>query len=184
MGKQLGFYLDLDRCVQCHACEVACKAFNNIEPGITWLKVVGLWAGSYPDLVHRTITIPCMHCAEPSCLEVCPTKAIFKRTEDGTVLVDRDLCNGCGDCADACPYGVPQFGQDGIMQMCDLCYGRLEQDQQPVCVTTCPSEALQFGPLEDLAKITSAQKLPGSNQPSMLISCRNWPILEGELPWM
>lgn len=184
MGEQLGFYLDLDRCIQCHACEVACKAFNNIEPGITWRKVISLWAGSYPDLIHRTITFTCLHCAEPTCKDVCPTKAIIKRSEDGIVLVDSNLCNGCGDCADACPYGIPQFDQNGILQMCDLCFGRLDQDQQPVCVTTCPGEALHFGPLEELAKKNSTHILAGPNKPSMLVSSQHWSKLEGKLPWV
>lgn len=184
MGKQLGFYLDLDRCIQCHACEVACKAFNNIEPGITWRKVIGLWSGSYPELTHRTITFTCLHCAEPTCIEVCGPMAIFKRSEDGIVLVDPDLCNGCGDCTDACPYGVPQFGHNGKLQMCDLCFGRIEKNQQPVCVTTCPGEALKFGPLDELEKIPSVQKLPGPNSPSMLVSSRHWSDLEGKLPWV
>jgi anaerobic dimethyl sulfoxide reductase subunit B (iron-sulfur subunit) len=183
MGKQLGFYLDLDRCVQCHACEIACKAHNGVELGIKWRQVVGMWTGKYPDLIHRTITYSCMHCGVPDCLEACPTGAIIKRTEDGIVLVDRELCNGCGVCAEVCPYGVPQFGQDGIMQKCDLCVDRLVQGKQPACVATCPSEALRFGKLEELAKLPSAQQLEGPSQPSMLISCDELSVLEPFLPW-
>jgi anaerobic dimethyl sulfoxide reductase subunit B (iron-sulfur subunit) len=183
MGKQLGFYLDLDRCVQCHACEVACKAHNEVELGITWRQVVGIWVGHYPDLIHRTITYACMHCGLPDCLEACPTGAITKRIEDGIVLVDRDLCNGCEACAEACPYGVPQFGQDGIMQKCDLCVDRLTQGKQPVCIGTCPSEALRFGTLEEMAKLPSAHQLEGPSQPSMLICGEKRSVLEPFLPW-
>jgi len=183
MGEQLGFYLDLDRCVQCHACEVACKAHHEIELGITWRRVVGMWAGHYPDLVYRTITYSCMHCGEPSCIDACPTAAITKRREDGTVLVDRELCNGCEACAEACPFDVPQFGQDGIMQMCNLCLDRLAQGQEPACIGTCPSEALRFGALEALSGLPSAQQLAGSTGPSMLISSRVWSVLEPILPW-
>ena len=183
MGKQLGFYLDLDRCVQCHACEVACKAHNGVELGITWRWVAGMWAGRYPDLIYRTVTYSCMHCGDPSCIPACPSGAITKRAEDGIVVVDRDTCNGCEACAEACPFGVPQFGQDGTMQMCNMCPDRLAQGQEPACVGPCPSEALRFGTLEALSRLAAAQKLAGSTRPSMLISCAEWSILEPILPW-
>jgi anaerobic dimethyl sulfoxide reductase subunit B (iron-sulfur subunit) len=166
-----------------HACEVACKAHNKVELGITWRQVVGMWVGHYPDLIHRTITYSCMHCGVPDCLEACPTGAISKRTEDGIVLVDRELCNGCEACAEACPYGVPQFGQDGTMQKCDLCVDRLAQGKQPACIGTCPSEALHFGTLEELAKLPSAQQLEGPSQPSMLISSEKRSVLDPFLLW-
>jgi anaerobic dimethyl sulfoxide reductase subunit B (iron-sulfur subunit) len=183
MGKQLGFYLNLDRCVQCHACEVACKAYNDVESGIKWRQVVGMWAGHYPDLIHRTISYSCMHCGKPSCMDACPAEAISKREENGIVVVDRGRCNGCEACAEACPFGVPQFGQDGIMQKCDLCSDRLAQGKQPVCVETCPAEALRFGTLEALCRLVSAQQLAGSTQPSMLIRSGKWSVLEPILPW-
>ena len=183
MGKQYGFYLDLDRCIQCHACEVACKAYNDIEPGITWRRVVGMWAGHYPNLIHRTISFSCMHCGNPSCMDVCPAEAITKRTEDGIVVVDRDKCTGCKACADACPFDVPQFGQDGTMQKCNLCVDRLAESKQPVCIQTCPSEALKFGFLEKLSERASVQQLAGSTHPSMLISCDKQSTLEPLLPW-
>jgi anaerobic dimethyl sulfoxide reductase subunit B (iron-sulfur subunit) len=183
MGKQLGFYLDLDRCVQCHACEVACKACHEIELGITWRQVIGLWAGEYPDLISRTITFSCMHCGDPSCVEACPTQAITKRAEDGIVVVDQDECIACGACAEACPFGVPKFGQDGTMQKCDLCADRLAQGKQPACIGTCPSEALHFGALETLSRLASAQQLAGPTRPSMLVSSDKWSVLEPVLPW-
>ena len=183
MGKQLGFYLDLDRCVQCHACELACKAYNGVELGITWRRVVGIWAGHYPGLIFRTITYSCMHCGKPSCIDACPTGAITKRPEDGIVVVDRHQCDGCEACAEACPFGVPQFGQDGTMQICDLCASRLSQGKQPVCVGPCPSEALRFGTLEALSTLAAAQHLAGPTQPSMLVASAKWSALESVLPW-
>ena len=183
MGGQLGFYLDQDRCVQCHACEVACKAHNNVELGITWRHVAGMWAGHYPDLMYRTISYSCMHCGQPSCLDACPTGAITKRAEDGIVVVDRDRCDGCEACATACPFAIPQFGQDGTMQKCDLCTDRLAQGKAPVCIGTCPSEALRFDTVEALSSLASARRLAGSTQPSMLVSGGQWTVLEPVLPW-
>lgn len=183
MEQQLGFYLDLDRCVQCHACELACKTHNSVEIGITWRRVVGMWAGHYPDPIYRTITYSCMHCGKPSCIDACPTGAISKRPGDGIVVVDRDRCDGCEACAGACPFGVPQFGKDGTVQMCNLCAGRLSLGKQPLCVATCPSDALRFGALEALSRLASAHPLAGPTQPSMLVASAMWSALEPVLPW-
>lgn len=183
MGKQYGFYLNLDRCVQCHACEVACKTHNHIELGVKWMKVVSLWAGQYPNLTNRTISLACVHCGDPTCATKCPGGAITKRAEDGVVLVDRLRCLvGCRICAETCPYDVIQWGEDGKMQKCDLCVDRLAQGKQPICVETCPGEALHFGTMEELSQLAStrkakAQKLPGRTQPSMLVSSSEWPTL-------
>ena len=99
------------------------------------------------------------------------------------MVVDRDKCNGCEACAEACPFGLPQFGQDGIMQKCNLCVDRLAQGKQPACIGTCPSEALRFGTLEALSKLGSAQQLAGSTRPSMLVFSDKWSVLEPVLPW-
>ncbi len=187
MGKQFGFYLNLDRCVQCHACEVACKSHNRIELGVSWMKLVSLWAGQYPNLTNRTISVTCMHCGDPTCATECPEKAITKRPEDGIVLVDRSKCVvGCRDCAEACPYGVLQWGADGKVQKCDLCVDRLDQGGRPVCVETCPGEALHFGTMEELSKLApagKAHKLAGKAQPSMLVASSEWSTLSSVLPW-
>ena len=183
MAKQYGFYLDLDRCVQCYACEVACKAHNGLELGIKWRRIVSLWAGRYPDVINRTLTFSCMHCGKPGCVDACPVGAITKRAEDGIVVVNQGECTACGACAEVCPFDVPQFGQDGIMQKCDLCVDRLARGRQPACVETCPSEALCFGTLEELSKLASARPLSGPTQPSMWVSSEKWSVLEPVLPW-
>lgn len=92
MGRQYGFYFDGDRCVQCHACEVACKSWNDLELGISWRRVRDLWSGAFPNVVNKTVSLSCMHCAKPSCMEICPAKAISKRVEDGIVIVDQKKC--------------------------------------------------------------------------------------------
>jgi anaerobic dimethyl sulfoxide reductase subunit B len=151
MAPQYGFDFDPDRCVQCHACEIACKSAHAAEAGITWRRVVSLWQGKFPAVVSRALSLGCMHCGEPACMSVCPARAITKRASDGIVLVDADKCIGCKTCFWACPFGVPQYGSSGKMQKCDLCSDRLVQGLDPVCVATCPAEAIHSGPMEELS---------------------------------
>jgi len=92
----------------------------------------------------------CKHCTHAACLDVCPTGALF-RTEFGTVVVQEDICNGCGYCVPACPYGViDQRKDDGRAWKCTLCYDRLGAGQQPACAQACPTESIQFGELDEL----------------------------------
>ncbi len=92
----------------------------------------------------------CKHCTHAACLDVCPTGALF-RTEFGTVVVQPDVCNGCGYCIPACPYGViDQRKDDGRAWKCTLCYDRIGEGMQPACAQACPTESIQFGDLDEL----------------------------------
>ncbi len=92
----------------------------------------------------------CKHCTHAACLDVCPTGSLF-RTEFGTVVVQEDICNGCGYCVPACPYGViEQRPGDGRAFKCTLCYDRLGAGQEPACAKACPTQSIQFGPLDEL----------------------------------
>lgn len=173
MAKQYGFYIHTDRCVQCHACEVACKSWNGVEPGIKWRRVVDFWEGQFPKVTNQTISFSCMHCAKPACVDVCPAGAISKRAQDGIVVADQSKCIACRTCATVCPFHVPQYGKTGAMQKCNLCLDRLEQGKQPSCVATCPGEALKFGAIDDLIEMSAAKsavRLAGTTVPSFLIS--------------
>ena len=110
------------------------EATADQEPGVRWLMSSDV----------------CKHCTHAACLDVCPTGALF-RTEFGTVVVQQDVCNGCGYCVPACPYGViDQRPDDGRVFKCTLCYDRLGAGQEPACAKACPTESIQFGPLEEL----------------------------------
>jgi formate dehydrogenase iron-sulfur subunit len=92
----------------------------------------------------------CKHCTHAACLDVCPTGSLF-RTEYGTVVVQPDICNGCGYCVPACPYGVIDLREgDGRAFKCTLCYDRLKEDQTPACALACPTESIQFGEVDEL----------------------------------
>lgn len=99
----------------------------------------------------------CKHCTHAACLDVCPTGALF-RTEFGTVVVQEDICNGCGYCIPACPYGViDQRKDDGRAWKCTLCYDRLGDGMEPACAKACPTESIQFGPLDELRERADAR---------------------------
>ncbi|GAA2191591.1 4Fe-4S dicluster domain-containing protein [Micromonospora lupini] len=99
----------------------------------------------------------CKHCTHAACLDVCPTGSLF-RTEFGTVVVQEDICNGCGYCISACPYGViDQRKDDGRAWKCTLCYDRLGAGMTPACAQACPTESIQYGPLEELRERAAAR---------------------------
>ncbi|MEU6347470.1 4Fe-4S dicluster domain-containing protein [Streptomyces sp. NPDC046977] len=99
----------------------------------------------------------CKHCTHAACLDVCPTGALF-RTEFGTVVVQEDVCNGCGYCVPACPYGViDQRKDDGRVFKCTMCYDRLGAGQEPACAKACPTDSIQFGPLNELRERAAAR---------------------------
>ncbi len=166
MNKQYGFYYDQSRCSGCKTCVVACKDWNNVNPGVAnWRRVTFVEQGVFPDARSYQLSMSCNHCEVPACMEVCPVDAITKRVEDGVVLVDRALCVACQECGEACPFGAPQYGDDEServadeswnephpMQKCTSCWDRRAVGKQPACVGACPQRALDFGSLDELSK--------------------------------
>jgi len=149
---------------------LVCKAENATPPGILWLRVIKHETGKYPQVRRVSIPLQCMHCAEPPCLEVCPTGATLQRP-DGIVDIDEEMCVGCRACMMACPYdqrffhaeerryfqeGLTPFEeigyqrqQEGVVSKCNFCVPRLEKGLEPACVANCMSRARTFGDLDD-----------------------------------
>lgn len=157
---QLGFYIDQARCIGCKACVVACKDKNDNPEGVNFRRVYSFEEGSFSEDKNGSFiqnvqtfftSISCNHCDEPSCVENCPTTAMYKREEDGVVLIDHDKCVGCRYCEWNCPYGAPQYNEElGKMTKCDTCINLREQGEEPACVGACPMRAIEFGPIDEL----------------------------------
>ena len=108
--SQFGIIVNVDKCIGCQACFVACKEENKVAPGIQWNQIHR--AENLQDRIINYFRVSCQHCDNPACLPVCPAKAIYKGPH-GEVLVDQSKCIGCGACAMACPYGAPKFNRSG-----------------------------------------------------------------------
>ena len=197
--ERVGFFTDTSVCIGCKACEVACKEWNLVpEDGMVWTgesydNTSELGANTWRHVTFIEQNEPlhapadggdsgevdalrwlmssdvCKHCTHAACLDVCPTGSLF-RTEYGTVVVQEDICNGCGYCVPACPFGVLdkrhiprpsgdppaeilglQLGkEDGRVWKCTLCYDRLKGGHEPACAKACPTDSIQFGPLDEL----------------------------------
>ena len=200
--ERIGFFTDTSVCIGCKACEVACKEWNLVpEDGLVWTgesydntsalgantwrhvafveqKEPARLEGDQPDALRWLMSSDvCKHCTHAACLDVCPTGALF-RTEYGTVVVQEDVCNGCGYCVPACPFGVidrrhlprpsgdppaeilgMHLGkqEDGRVWKCTLCYDRLKGGHEPACAKACPTDSIQFGPLDELRERADAR---------------------------
>ena len=102
--SKYGMVMDLDRCIGCNACVIACKVEHNTAAGINFTKILEQETGTYPDAGRHFLPVMCNHCDDAPCIDVCPTRATYAREKDGIVLVDWDKCIGCGACVLACPY--------------------------------------------------------------------------------
>ena len=153
--SQYAIVTDLNRCVGCLGCVVACKVVNDVPVGSYWNKIerVGPYpdfeGASFPNVYQYFLPVGCQHCKTPACIEVCPVGASTK-LDDGTVSINADACIGCGACLDACPYGVRYIDEETqVAQKCSLCHDKLERDELPQCVAQCGGRARFFGDLDE-----------------------------------
>lgn len=171
-GTNYGFFTDSTVCIACKACEVACKEWNQIPMdnfgfkdtsydntgelrANTWRHVAFIeeFDGRENGKEGRWLFLSdvCKHCEVAGCMEACPTGAIV-RTEFGSVLIQQDICNGCRYCVPSCPFGVITLseGQGFTAHKCTLCYDRLKAGIEPACAKACPTDSIQFGPVDML----------------------------------
>ena len=170
---QKAFHIDMTRCTACYACVVACKNQNQIKAGpVRWRRVVRFELGRFPDVSVRSFSLSCMHCGSPPCVESCPTRAIQKRKKDGIVVVEPSKCIGCRTCSLTCPFGAPQFNDEGKMEKCDYCLQRTEEGLEPACVQVCPTRAISSGTIEELLALATrnaAKRMVGATDPSFFL---------------
>lgn len=166
---QYGFLTALSRCSGCGRCVEACRKENKLSDDTPDRRRVS----SFQRQRGRTffISTSCMHCANPSCMEVCPAGAISK-DEHGLVHVDSNRCIGCKYCFQACPYEVPRYNSVA-MDKCDACQkaGVKIGEEDPYCVRACKFGALKFGPMDELLEATNGSAVPiaDMNDPSCLV---------------
>ena len=153
--SQFAIVTDLNRCVGCLGCVVACKVANGVPVGSFWNKIerVGPYpdheGAAFPDVYQYFLPVGCQHCKNPTCLEVCPTGATYK-LDDGIVAVDPELCIGCQACVPACPYGVRYLDLDkNVVEKCSFCQDKVEKGELPQCVAQCGGRARFFGDLDE-----------------------------------
>jgi anaerobic dimethyl sulfoxide reductase subunit B len=148
-----GWLVDPKRCIECSACEAACKQWNGVETGVG-VRLRRVWpveVGVFPAVRVQPLSLACMHCEGAYCFLVCHPKAIT-RTPNGTLVINEDRCLGCRECEMFCPYGAPHFNpRTKKMQKCSMCSDRVQQGLEPACSSACPTGALQWGPWEEIA---------------------------------
>ena len=170
MAVQLAMVIDAERCLDCKACQAACKVANKVPEGRwrNWIKSQDVQAAATQrkPMVYQPGN--CMQCNKPTCVQACPTGATFKDPADGVVKIDQGLCIGCGQCLPSCPYGARyRHPEKRMADKCDFCAQRRADGLEPACVSTCPTKTRVFGDINDPE--SPAAKLLKANPKSQVV---------------
>lgn len=187
--RQVAYYFDQTRCGACNACTVACKDWNQVNPGpVAWRKQFTYEVETSEGIRFFPLAMSCNHCDEPACAAACPQGAIVKDEENGVVTVNRDECIGVQSCITACPFAKPMLAADKQeptpintwqiehpMQKCTACsYDRLKNGLKPACVVSCVGRALDFGSVEYItSKYPDAVRLNPTDFPYAYVNNQN-----------
>lgn len=154
--------LDMEKCVSCGACAVACMDQNDTDPlngDVPFRSVYTLEEQVGERIRYTNLSMACMHCADAPCVAGCPTVSLRKDPDSGLTLYDPINCIGCHSCAMACPFGAPSFDGEGKMVKCDGCVERLRRGMVPACVRVCPTGALTCRPESEYHEEQSERSL-------------------------
>ncbi len=164
-GEQYRFVFDMNACIGCHSCEVACAEQNDLPVDVAWRRVGEVEGGQFPDTKRFSMSMACNHCLEPTCLQGCPTSAYVKLTT-GVVQHHAEDCIGCQYCTWNCPYSVPVFHEARkIVSKCDMCTPRLEGGFTSACADACPTHAIGIEKVNIAAWRADHHEADGPNLP-------------------
>lgn len=159
-NKNLAFYFDMNACLGCKACMIACRDKHDSPADVQWRKVIEATGGEWVENTDGTynqnvfayyISMSCNHCENPLCVQACPTGACQVAEGSNIVFIDESRCVGCGYCKWNCPYDAPQLNKEKKhMTKCDMCQDYLAVGKKPSCVEACPARALDIGTREEL----------------------------------
>lgn len=161
-----GFLLDLNRCVGCGACVLACRIENQLPDHVSWRRILPFNGRRRKEGPSFHLSLACHHCETPPCATACPSGALEKGA-DGVVHLHAARCLGCRYCEMACPFGAPSFDHDeGVMTKCHLCAPRTQEGREPACVQSCPTRALRAASASPASPdFLSAGEIPGFVDP-------------------
>lgn len=144
----VGFFFDMTKCIGCRTCEIACKDINDLESGLVFRRVRSFECGEFPTSTVFHHSSSCNHCANAACVRACPMGALTK-SEEGVTIRNQASCIACMNCAQACPYDVPQLSwQRKAAAQCDTCLSLRSSGFNPACVDACHMRCLHFGDIE------------------------------------